>query len=88
MSEELTRIGAGLRIEGELVSEGAVRIEGAVAGGVRAASVRIEGEVEGDVVATGRVELGSAARVRGDVSAERVVISDGARLSGKVEMHG
>lgn len=53
---------------------------------ITARSVRIEGTVQGDVVATEKVELASGSALDGDIRAGRVVIADGARFRGSVEM--
>src|SRR2546422_11601313 len=49
----LSIIGAGMRVEGDIVAEGVVKIEGTVVGTVRAGRqvlVAKGGEVEGDVI--------------------------------------
>jgi cytoskeletal protein CcmA (bactofilin family) len=88
------------RIEGEedLVVEG--RIEGAItlAGHLTVAengiieanldvdSVEVRGEVIGDISAARSITIQQGARVRGNVRAPRVIINDGARFRGSVEM--
>lgn len=82
-----------LVIEGKV--EGAVRLtdhhlfvgRGAqVQASVEAKSVRIEGVVHGDVQGSERVELAAGATLVGDISAPRVIISDGAKFKGAVDM--
>lgn len=93
-------IGADTDVEGNLNSDGEVRIEGRLRGEVRARRciVEADGTVEGQVIADeivvrGRVEgplkgylvhLENGAQVRGDVVNERIVIDSGAELTGSV----
>jgi cytoskeletal protein CcmA (bactofilin family) len=53
---------------------------------VRAARVLVLGTVNGNVSATERIELGATANVTGGLSANRVVIVEGARFTGRVDM--
>ena len=50
-----------------------------------AKSVTISGKVKGDVLSAGKVELKSSASVEGDITAPKLVMEDGASLSGKVD---
>ena len=50
-----------------------------------AKTVTISGTLKGNVVSTGRVELKATAKVEGDISAPKLVMEDGAGLSGKVD---
>src|SRR2546428_13118273 len=62
----LSIIGAGMRVEGDIVAEGAVKIEGTVVGTVRAGRhvlVAKGGEVEGDVI-TKEAIIGGGGRRR------------------------
>lgn len=84
--------------EEDLVVEG--RLEGSVAlaghlvvaqGGVveadlDVASVEVHGEVRGDIVASRSITIERGAQVAGNVRAPRVIIHDGARFEGAVEM--
>ena len=54
---------------------------------VTAREVTIHGRVLGNVTATGRVEIGASGRLEGDLVAPRLVIHDGAWLSGQVCTH-
>ena len=83
-----TIIGRGLTITGDVESTGPIVIDGEVDGNVHAASVVVRGRVHGDITATERAELTPDAEMTGDIRAERIVIADGARFSGKVDMHG
>lgn len=101
-----TLIGAGTRLEGNLVATGGVHLEGQIRGNVLcpegstavlsiAAKGLIEGEVEvpqvivhgevrGDIRASGRVDLGPTARVRGNVSYGVIEMAAGAVIEGRL----
>lgn len=53
---------------------------------LRGLRVLILGTVNGNVAATERIELGASARVTGSLSADRVIIVDGATFTGRVDM--
>ena len=53
---------------------------------IRGLRVLILGTVNGNVTASERIELGASANVTGGLSANRVVIVDGARFNGRVDM--
>jgi len=53
---------------------------------VHAKNVTIEGKVVGDVSADDRVELVASATVEGNIKAPKVVVADGARFRGNVDM--
>jgi len=53
---------------------------------IRGQRVLILGTVNGNVTATERIELGASAKVTGGLSANKVVIVDGARFTGRVDM--
>ena len=55
---------------------------------VTAQTVLVQGEVNGNVTARERVELADTGRVRGDIVSPRIVIADGARFKGSVDMSG
>lgn len=76
------------KLQGKLHSEGDVMIgHGAVVkADIEAANVTIAGEVTGNVKCTGRLELLSSGRLRGDISVGSLVISEGAVFSGAAEM--
>jgi cytoskeletal protein CcmA (bactofilin family) len=86
--------GTELLIDGEIAGE--VRIdamvtvgaEGVVTGPIVAPVVRIGGRVVGSVMASDRVEVSPSGSLEGDISAPRVVISEGAFFKGVVDMRG
>jgi cytoskeletal protein CcmA (bactofilin family) len=53
---------------------------------VRSVRVLVLGNVTGNIAATERIELGATANVTGNLSANNVVIVEGARFSGRVDM--
>jgi cytoskeletal protein CcmA (bactofilin family) len=53
---------------------------------VRAKQVLVLGTVRGSISAGERIELTASARVTGSLTAERVVVADGARFNGGVDM--
>ncbi len=59
---------------------------GRVMGAVTAGVVRIEGEVTGDVTGRQKVAVTRTGRVRGDIVAPRVVLDDGCRFVGRIDM--
>ncbi|HEU5060517.1 MAG TPA: polymer-forming cytoskeletal protein [Kofleriaceae bacterium] len=78
------------RIDASISSTKLVHVDkdGVVKANVEAESVLISGVVVGDVTATARVELMGTARVVGDIASPLMVINDGARLRGKIDMPG
>ena len=53
---------------------------------IRAKQVIVQGTVQGSIAAGDRIELTATAKVTGSLSAERVVLADGARFNGGVDM--
>jgi cytoskeletal protein CcmA (bactofilin family) len=85
--------GENLLIEGRV--EGTVRLDkhdltigvsGSAHANLTAKLVRIEGEVVGDVVGIERVIIASSGRVRGNITAPRVLVEDGAKFKGTIDM--
>ena len=78
-------IGPGMRIKGDLVTEGTVRVEGTIEGTIRAGKAVVigkEGEVIGDVFTQDAVVGG---RVRGTVTAEsRLELQATAQIEGQI----
>jgi cytoskeletal protein CcmA (bactofilin family) len=76
------------RIEGHIWNENhavTVGLEAVVKGDIVARVITVCGQVEGTMMATGRVDIMSEARVTGRVVAQRFVLADGGLFSGKVE---
>ena len=77
------------RVQGKIqLSQNVVTVgaKGRVSAGVHARVLSIEGEVDGNLVAEELIMLKKSARVRGDLVAPRVVIEDGARFKGTIDM--
>ena len=53
---------------------------------IHGSRVVVHGSVRGSITASVRIELGPAARVQGNLSADQVVIADGARFDGRIDM--
>jgi cytoskeletal protein CcmA (bactofilin family) len=77
------------RIDGQLlVREAALTIgeRAQVQADVRGARVLVRGLVSGAISASERIELTATATVDGSLSANRVVVADGARFNGRIDM--
>ena len=90
----------GLKIEGNVISEGKIRIDGVVEGDVNGEyvifgeSATVKGNVKAkSVVVMGtvegnveseRLELKSSARVKGDISVKEFSVEPGASIEGRV----
>jgi len=53
---------------------------------IHGARVVVLGSLKGSITASVRIELGETARVDGNLSAEHVVIVDGAQFNGRIDM--
>ncbi len=76
------------RVEGTVALKNQLTIEpeGRVVADVELETLTIHGEMSGDIEAADRVVMASTAKVVGDIKAPRVVIQDGARFKGSIEM--
>lgn len=82
-------LAVGGRIHGPiLVRNGALTVTGTARldGDVRAARVIVQGAVKGNVAATERIELQPSAIVSGTLSANHIVVADGATFNGRIDM--
>lgn len=61
---------------------------GRVHADIEAKTVRIEGEVQGDITGRERVVITASGNVQGNVSAPRVMLEDGGRFKGSIDMGG
>jgi len=84
-----------LTIEGKI--EGKIELKehnltigpnGRIQAEIDAKIVIVEGEVTGNIAAREKVELAETGRVKGDIISPRIVIADGARFKGSVDMSG
>jgi len=53
---------------------------------IRGTRVVVKGQLKGSIVASERIELEASASVEGSLSANRVVIADGSRFNGGIDM--
>ena len=53
---------------------------------VRGARVMVKGTLKGSIVASERIELAPTAAVEGSLSANRVILADGTRFNGRIDM--
>ncbi len=60
--------------------------QGRVTADIHASSVIIEGELNGDIHSDGLVSMAKGSTVNGNVYCTRVVMEDGARFNGKIDM--
>jgi cytoskeletal protein CcmA (bactofilin family) len=76
------------QIEGRVDLDDQLTIEqgGRVLADVALRDLTVHGEMNGDVVAQNQVVISSTAAVVGDIKAPRVVIQDGAKFKGSIEM--
>lgn len=92
-------INGDITCDDDLTIEGGVTGEVLVRGGtltiarqahitadLRGARVRVLGEVEGNIAAGERIDLAATASVVGSLSANQVVIEDGAAFRGRIDM--
>ena len=61
---------------------------GDVKANLTAETVLIEGKVEGDVRGTERVVVRQGATIEGNIAAPRVILEDGCRVTGSIDMTG
>jgi cytoskeletal protein CcmA (bactofilin family) len=93
------RIDGDVRGEENLLIEGEVKgtvnlkdnnlvigSQGRVKANVYAQSIEVEGLMEGDLFASDTVNVRKSAQVKGNITAPRVSLEDGARFKGSIEM--
>jgi cytoskeletal protein CcmA (bactofilin family) len=73
-----------IQLESDLRIGGSARVEALV----HAKNVLVEGALVGDVSADNRVELSAGSRVEGNIKAAKVVVAEGAKFKGAVDMGG
>jgi cytoskeletal protein CcmA (bactofilin family) len=77
------------RIDGQLVVRDAALTIGEraqVLADIRAARIVVRGLVSGAISASERIELTPTATVNGSLSANRVVVAEGAQFNGRIDM--
>ncbi len=78
------------RVEGEVTLKRHLTVEttGVVIANVSTQNITIKGEMRGDMTAEDKVEIHEGARVVGNIVAPRIVIAEGARFKGHIDMTG
>jgi cytoskeletal protein CcmA (bactofilin family) len=71
-----------INLSGDLRVGAKARVEATV----HAKNVTVEGKLTGDVSADDRVELVASATVEGNIKAPKIVVAEGARFRGSVDM--
>src|SRR5688572_16004166 len=76
------------RVEGKVSLENRLTVEesGSVEADLEVVDAALKGEVRGDINASRSAVLHAGARVVGNIRAPRVVVEEGARFSGAIEM--
>lgn len=77
------------RVEGTITLKGhnlTVGPTGCIRAEIHARSVVVKGSVVGNIAAEGRVQVVATGSVEGDILASRVVLEEGARFKGNIEM--
>lgn len=84
-----------LLVEGEVAgtitlseNELVIGTSGRVQANITAKTVRIEGEVKGDIDGSERVVICASGNVQGNVTSPRVMLEDGGRFKGSIDMGG
>jgi cytoskeletal protein CcmA (bactofilin family) len=85
--------GEDLRIDGHVTGHVQLRDaaltvgeHGRVEADLRGRRIAVQGTVRGTISATERIELTASARVHGSLSANHVVLADGAQFNGQIDM--
>jgi len=78
------------RVEGrmQVSDQVVVEREGTVEAEVSSESLRVIGTLRGNATATQRVELLPGSNVKGDLTAPRIWIQEGAKFKGQIDMGG
>jgi cytoskeletal protein CcmA (bactofilin family) len=76
------------RIQGKIVSRRDLTVDssGKVEASITTKNLAVSGMLTGNVNATERVEVRKEGKMVGDIKAPRVVIADGAKFKGNIEM--
>ena len=85
-NEDLTIEG---KVDGKIVLKDhnlTIGANGRITAEIHAKSVVVQGEVVGNVFADDRVEVAANGSMKGDLHSPRVVLADGARFKGAVDM--
>ena len=83
---EAVLIEGTVRGEINLASELRIGTQARIEAKVHAKNVTVEGKVNGDITADDRVELVASATVDGNIKAPKIIVAEGARFRGSVDM--
>jgi cytoskeletal protein CcmA (bactofilin family) len=75
-----------IRGEINLASDLRIGTQARIEAKVHAKNVTVEGKLTGDVTADDRVELVASATVDGNIKAPKIIVAEGARFRGSVDM--
>jgi len=85
-NEDLTIEG---KVEGKIFLKDhnlTIGANGKITAEIQAKTVMVVGEVVGNITADDKVEVAASGTMRGDISAPRVVLADGAKFKGTIDM--
>jgi cytoskeletal protein CcmA (bactofilin family) len=76
------------RVQGKIISKKDLTVDGSgkVEASIVTKNLAVSGNLVGNVEATERVEVRKEGRMVGDIKAPRVIIADGAKFKGNIEM--
>jgi cytoskeletal protein CcmA (bactofilin family) len=76
------------RIQGKIVSKKDLTVDnsGSVEASITTKNLAVSGKLVGNVNASERVEVRKEGKMVGDIKAPRVIIADGAKFKGNIEM--
>lgn len=77
------------RVDGKIVVRGhhlSIGANARITGEIHAKTVMVVGEIVGNVTADDKVEVAPTGSIHGDIIAPRVVLADGARFKGSIDM--
>lgn len=76
------------QVQGNVTGQGRLTVDrsGKVLGDVMAAEVMIQGTVQGNVTAADRLEIAGTAQIAGDVKAMQLVVAQGAKILGRIDI--
>ena len=76
------------RVQGKIISHKSLTVDnsGNVEAAVKTHSMIVSGRLSGNVDASEKVEIRKEGKMIGDIKAPRIVIADGAKFKGSIEM--
>ncbi len=76
------------KVDGKILSKKSLTVDetGQVKAAVTTKSMTVAGQLTGDVEASDSIEISAGGKVVGDLKSPRVIIADGAKFKGHIEM--